>query len=142
MTQTIIAKEFSRKVIPLIKQAKKSIDIIVYDWLWYPDQIGSEIQRFNNSIIFAARKGVRVRVITNTKKTIAILNQNGVEAKKIFSERRVHVKKMLIDRELAIIGSHNYTMSAFTLNYEVSIITQNKGVVKRLTKFFENLWLY
>ena len=55
-TKTIIGKEFGPKVIPLIKQARKSIDIIVFDWRWYPDQIGSAIQRFNNAIITASKK--------------------------------------------------------------------------------------
>lgn len=139
-TATIIGKEFPKKVIPLIEQAKKSIDIIVYDWRWYPDQIGSEIQKFNNAIIVAKRKGVRVRAITNLQQTIDILKKNKVQAKKFLSHRKLHVKNMLIDDELAIIGSHNYTMNAFTLNYEVSIITQNKEVVKRLRQFFNNLW--
>lgn len=139
-TTTIIGREFPKKVIPLIQQAKNSIDIIVYDWRWYPDQIGSEIQKFNNAIVVAARKGVKVRAITNLEAVISILRGNKVEAKSLLSYRKVHVKNMLIDNELAIIGSHNYTMNAFTLNYEVSIITYNKGVVNRLRIFFDNLW--
>lgn len=139
-TETIIGKEFPTKVIPLIKQAKNFIDIIVYDWLWYPDQIGSGIQKFNNAILDAAKKGIRVRVITNSLQTIAILKENKVKAKKIFSVRKLHVKNMLIDDQIAIIGSHNYTMSAFTTNYEFSLITQNKEVVNRLKIFFTNLW--
>lgn len=139
-TTTIIGKEFPQKVIPLIQQAKNSINIIVYDWRWYPDQIGSEIQKFNNAIIVAARKGIRVRVITNLESVISVLRGNKIQAKKFLSYRKLHVKNMLIDNELAIIGSHNYTMNAFTLNYEVSIITYNKEVVNRLRIFFDNLW--
>lgn len=139
-TTTIIGKEFPKKVIPLIQQAKKSIDIIVYDWRWYPDKIGSEIQKFNNAIIVANRKGVRTRVITNMRQTIDVLKKNKVEAKSLLSYRKVHVKNILIDDKIAIIGSHNYTMNAFTLNYEVSLITYNEAVVKRLRTFFDNLW--
>ena len=47
---------------------------------------------------------------------------------------------MIIDNEIAILGSHNYTMSAFTINYEVSVIIQDKEVVNRLKTYFENLW--
>ena len=56
MTITIIGAEFVKKVIPIIKTAKNTIDIIVYDWRWYPDQIGSRIQKFNNTIIDAKKK--------------------------------------------------------------------------------------
>lgn len=141
-TELIIGKEFPQKVIPLIQQAKKSIDIIVYDWRWYSDQIGSDIQKFNNAIVVAKRKGIEVRAIVNSPNIASILNTSGITAKVFSSKRTLHVKNMLIDNETAIIGSHNYTMNAFTLNYEVSIITQKKEVVNRLRKFFDILWSY
>lgn len=139
-TTTIIGREFPKKVIPLIQQARNSIDIIVYDWRWCPDQIASEIQKFNNAIVVARRKGKKVRVITNSPQIIAILKENKIEAKKNFSTRKLHVKLMIIDDELAILGSHNYTMSAFTTNFEISITTKDEEVVKRLKNFFANLW--
>lgn len=141
MTEIIIGKEFGPKVVPLIKEAKHSIDIIVYDWRWYPDQIGSEIQKFNNAIVVAKRKGVKVRALVNSLIIADVLKKNKVEAKKIFSYRTMHVKNILIDNKTAILGSHNYTMNAFTKNFEVSIITQNEAVVNRLKIFFTNLWL-
>lgn len=140
-TITIIGKEFSQKVIPLIKQARDSIDIIVYDWRWYPDQIGSDIQRFNNAIVTARKKGIKVRAITNSQQIIAILKESKIEAKKLFSYRKLHIKLMILDNKIAIFGSHNYTMSAFTTNLEVSIATQNENVVNRFKSLFNNLWL-
>jgi len=136
----IIGNEFSEKVMPLIQQAKDTIDIIVYDWRWYPDQIGSAIQKFNNAIVVAAKKGVDVKAMTNDFPTIDILNKNKVKARKLTSSRKVHVKLMIIDGKTAVLGSHNYTMSAFTTNYEISIMTQEKEIVKRLKNFFTNLW--
>lgn len=138
--ETIIGKEFPEKVIPLIKEAKNSIDIVVYNWYWYPDQIGSEIQRFNNAIIDARKKGKKVRVITNSKKIVGILRENKIEAKEFISSKTLHAKLILIDDQTAISGSHNYTMSAFTTNFEVSVITQERDVVKRLKLFFDILW--
>lgn len=140
MIQIIIGKEFPNKVIPLIQQSKKSIDIIVYDWRWYPDQIGSIIQKFNNAIVIEARKGKKIRAIVNSPQILSILKENHIEAKKIDSYRKVHVKLMIIDDEIAILGSHNYSLSAFTLNYEISVIIHNKEVVNRLKTFFNNLW--
>lgn len=141
-TIPIIGKEFASKVIPLIKQSERSIDIIVYEWRWYPDQIGSEIQKFNNAIIVAKRRGKRIRVITNSRNVMDILSGNKVEVKKLCTHRSIHTKLMIIDDEIAILGSHNYTMNAFTINYEVSIATQDKEVVKRLKSYFKNLWSY
>ena len=139
-TTTIIGKEFAKKVIPLRGGSKNTIDIIVYDWRLYPDQIGSSIQKFNNAIVVAQRKGIKVRAITNCREIINILKENKIDAKKLFSSKKLHVKLMIIDDEIAILGSHNYTTSAFTLNFEISVIIQEKEVVNRLKTFFENLW--
>jgi len=139
-TTTIIGKEFADKIIPLIEQSKKSIDIIVYDWKWYPDQVGSAIQRFNNAIINSAKKGKKVRVITTSNFINRTLSELNIQTKKWSSRKTLHTKLTLIDNQIAILGSHNYTMNAFTINYEVSVIIQEEAVVKRLCQYFENLW--
>jgi len=139
-TTTIIGKEFADKIIPLIEQSKKSIDIIVYDWKWYPDQVGSAIQRFNNAIINSAKKGKKVRVITTSNFINRTLSELNIQTKKWSSRKTLHTKLTLIDNQIAILGSHNYTMNAFTINYEVSVIIREEAVVKRLNQYFENLW--
>ena len=139
-TTPIIGKEFAEKVIPLIKQAKKPLDIIVYDWKGYPDQPGSAIQRFNNAIITAAQKGKRVRTITTSPYINNTLSQLNIKTKKWSSRKTLHTKLMLIDNKTAILGSHNYTMLAFTINHEVSVIIQDEATVKRLNQYFQNLW--
>lgn len=140
--ETIIGKEFPQKVIPLIKQAKSSIDIVIFNWYWYRDQTGAAAQRFNNAIVDATKKAVRVRAIIGPNQILNILLQNKVKAKKFSSSRTLHTKLMIIDDAIAILGSHNYTEAAFTTNYEVSVIIQNEKVVKRLKFYFENLWSY
>lgn len=140
ITTPIIGKEFAGKVIPLIKEAKKTIDIIVFDWRWYPDQIGAEIQRFNHALVIANRKNIRIRAITNPFRTIAILTGINIKVKKPYTKGLIHTKLMLIDNKTAILGSHNYTMNAFTINYEISVIIREQETVERLQQYFNNLW--
>ena len=137
---TIIGKEFPDIVIPMIERARKSIDIIVYDWRWYPDQLGAKIQRFNNTIIQSAQKNIKVRTISNSWKTLRILQKFRIKVKKADTGRLLHTKLMIIDNEVAILGSHNYTMNAFTINLEISVIIMNKEVIERLKQYFTNLW--
>ena len=139
-TTTIIGKEFPEKVIPLIKNAKNSIDIIVYEWRWYPNQPGSTIQQFNNSLIDAVRKNKKIRIITNSYQILKLLEGIKIKTKNLQSKRLLHTKLMIIDNKIAILGSHNYTMNAFNINHEVSVIIQEEQVVKRLKTYFENLW--
>ncbi len=137
----IVGREFPTKVIPLIKDAKKTIDIVVFEWRWYPDQIGSTIQKFNNEIIKASRKNCRVRVLVQSRKVLGPLQNCDIDARKLTSKRLLHTKLMIIDNEIVVIGSHNYTMNAFTINHEVSAILQDEKVVKRLREYFQNLWV-
>lgn len=138
--ESVIAQEFPKKVVPLIQEARNSINIIVFDWRWYPDNIGSSAQIFNQAIIQAARRGVKVRVLTNCQSIINLLNQNKISAKKFHSKKLLHCKFMMIDDRHLITGSHNYTQSAFSANMELSVILKNLAEPDRFIKFFNNLF--
>lgn len=138
--QTIIGKQFPSKVIPLIEQAKTSLDIIVFDWRWYPQDPGAPCQLFNQAIARAIRRGVKVRAIAQAPQIIETLKSIGAEAKKLEIKSLVHVKLMIIDREKAVIGSHNYTQNAFTTNLELSLVVDKQDDLSDIFSFFENLW--
>ena len=140
MIETIIGRQFPTKVIPLIDNASKSIDVIVFDWRWYPQDPGASVQLFNQAIVRAVRRGVKVRVIANNAEIVNILNELGCQAKKLASKNLVHAKMMLIDAEIVIVGSHNYTQSAFQMNYELSVILDKPENISDYFSFFDNLY--
>ena len=138
--KTIVGKEFPNIVIPLIKQATRKIDIVVYNWYWYPDQPAADIQKFNTAIVQAAYRHLQVRVITNAIKPCNILAEHKVLAKKWQHRKNLHTKLMIIDGKLAILGSHNYTMSAFTKNLELSVVLDDEETLGILGEYFKDLW--
>jgi len=139
-TEILICREFARQVIPLIQNAKKSIDIIVYNWLWYPNEIGSKIQNFNQAIVQANRKGIEVKAVVQKTLIAEILRHEKIKVRKIESSRILHTKLMIIDDAIAILGSHNYTMNAFNINYEVSVIIHDPKIVSELKEYFSNFF--
>ena len=139
--QILLSREFPKVVIPLIKNAKKSIDIIVFDWGWYPDEIGEPIQIFNNSIYNANKHGVKVRALVQKRLIKIILEKLNIDVKVLHSSKLLHIKLMIIDGEIAILGSHNYTKNAFNVNHEVSIITRQEEDIQKLQTYFNNLFL-
>lgn len=138
--QSIIGKEFPKKVIPLIENAKTTIKIVVFDWRWYPNDPANPVQLFNQAIIQAKRRGVEVKVVTNIQDVINILKKENIEAKKPDTSKLIHSKMMIIDDEILILGSHNYTQSAFTMNHEASIIYKGRGELDEYVKYFYNLF--
>lgn len=140
MIQTIIGNKFPDAVIPLIDEARVSLDAIVFDWRWYPQDPGAVVQLFNQAIVRAVRRGVRVRAIANNDQIIKTLSEVGCQAKRLKIQNLVHCKLMVIDAGIAIAGSHNYTQSAFETNLELSAIFDDPQAVKECVDFFNNLW--
>ena len=138
--EAIIGKQFPQKVIPLIENAKQSIKIVVFDWRWYPNDPANPVQLFNQAIIRAKRRGVDVKVITNIDDIIKILNTEKIEAKKPNTSKLIHSKMMIIDDKILILGSHNYTQSAFTMNHEASVVIEGEGQLDDFIKYFHNLF--
>lgn len=139
MIEIILGKEYPNKVIPLIKNAKHSIKIVMFDWRWYPDYIEYPIQQFNVALLQAHKIGVKVSAITNFKDIADRLQKLGMKSKHLVRNRLVHTKLMIIDDEIAIIGSHNFTNNAFSHNFEISVIVDEKSEIERLTKLFNDM---
>ncbi len=88
----------------------------------------------------ANRKGVEVKAVVQKSLITEILRRENVKVRKIQSGRVLHTKLMIIDDKIAILGSHNYTMNAFNINYEVSVILYDLEIVKELKGYFTNFF--
>jgi phosphatidylserine/phosphatidylglycerophosphate/cardiolipin synthase-like enzyme len=138
--EPVFGSEFPKKVIPLIQEAKQSIKIIVFDWRWYPNDIGCTAQIFNREILAAAARGADLRVITNVHDVARVLREQGVKVSRPENKRLIHCKLMIIDEKHLVIGSHNYTQNAFTANHEASVIIRNCPDISKFIYFFNSLF--
>ncbi len=138
--QAIIGKQFPKVLIPLIDNAKSSIKIVVFDWRWYPSDSANPVQLFNQSLVRASRRGVHIYAIANSSEVIAILNSVGVQAKKLVTKSLVHAKMIIIDDRIVVVGSHNYTQYAFTMNHEISALYDDENSAKGFLEFFNSLY--
>jgi phosphatidylserine/phosphatidylglycerophosphate/cardiolipin synthase-like enzyme len=137
--QSIIGKEFPKIVIPKINDAKKSIKIVVFDWRWYPNEPANPVSLFNQAIVRAVRRGVSVHAVVNSIDVLNTLRLLGCEVRKLETKNLVHAKLMIIDDKIVIVGSHNYTQSAFTLNYEISAMYESEETAVAFIEFFNSL---
>lgn len=138
--EAIIGQDYPKKVIPLIDNSKSSIKIVIFDWRWYENDPSNPVQQFNQSIVRAVKRGVKVDVIGNCDDVLATLRGVGCQARKVISKKLVHVKMIIIDEKDVILGSHNFTQSAFTMNQEVSAYLPAFPDTPRLLAFFSTLW--
>jgi len=136
----IIGKEYPDVASKLIAEAQKSLKILVFDWRWYPHDPGSVAQRFNNSVVRARQRGIEIKVITPVKETVRRLQEQRIQSKNLDTGKLVHPKLMIIDDKHVIIGSHNFTMNAFTRNYELSVLIKNCDCIDKFLDYFNNLF--
>ena len=139
--EAIRGSEFPDKVIPLIDSAVQSIKIVVFDWRWYPDDPGNPVQLFNQAIVRAVRRGVKVGVVSNCDKVLAVLKKEGCEVKKPETKNLIHAKLMIFDDKNVVIGSHNFTQYAFTMNHEISVFIPDCPKVADFLRFFNTLFI-
>lgn len=140
MFKAVIGSEYPKHVIPLIKNARKNIDIVMYDWRWYENQPGHTVQQFNIALVEAVNRGVQVRAILNDSKLLKLLNDLGIKAKCLSDRRTLHTKLILLDSSICIIGSHNMTRNGFASNIETSLIIDIPEGETRLFEFFNNIY--
>ena len=74
----IIGAEYVDKICALIGEAKRNIDIVLYDWRWYEDQPGHPCQRVNIALVSAVKRTVLVRVVVNNDIAMASLKSGGI----------------------------------------------------------------
>jgi len=149
--QSAIGSYYPKKVVPLVDQARKTIDILMYEWKWYGHESAGGVQKLNLAIVAAARRGVKVRALLNIEsmghaitrinsRTADFLRRYGCEVKFGQVGTVTHAKTMIIDDEVLILGSHNYTKCAFTRNQEASIIVRGREDIKDYRTYFNDLW--
>lgn len=138
--QTIIGKNYPKQVIPLIESAKRSIKIVVYDWRWYENDPGNPCQLFNASIVRAKKRGVNIKACVNSEAIAKPLKENGIDVKIPISKNLIHTKFIIIDDKILIMGSHNFSQSAFTTNFETSIIQDDPLEINEFILFFHSIY--
>ena len=101
-----------------------------------------------DALIIAIQSGLDVKILIPGNSDSKMVNaaasayytelvQYGAKIYK-YNKGFVHAKTMVIDNDLAIIGSANMDYRSFDLNFEVNAMVYSKNIAKQLTTAFEN----
>jgi phosphatidylserine/phosphatidylglycerophosphate/cardiolipin synthase-like enzyme len=125
------------RILALIRSAEHSINI-------YAQTISD--YSITGALAAAARSGVHVKLLLSessdqikNKKRFAYLTHAGV---KIHFNKQyiIHAKVMIIDEQRALLGSINLTESSLNDNRELSIMTTDVNVIKKLMTTLMEDW--
>ena len=124
-------------IVSSIKNANHSVKICVFT-------ISENV--ITNEIIAAKKRGVSVTIITDNDKLndkgsdIRWLADEGVRIRIDQSSSHMHHKFCIVDKEILLTGSYNWTKSAADRNQENLLVTEDPKMVKAYLNEFEKLW--
>lgn len=139
-TELVINGRYRASIIPLINGAKRSIDLIMFEWRWYKQDPSSDASLINQALLRAMRRGVRVRAIVNNATQMQALKAVGFDVRTNDAGTLLHSKSIIFDAECVMMGSHNLTNNAMRANIETSLIVRNEAIAKQMYAFFNSLW--
>lgn len=141
------ANDAINHLIKELKSAKSEVKIAVYSFT------NREISR---AIRDSAKKGVKYKIIFDYKSNIDdersaigyLAKLNNIEVctlkGRISNNKKyngiMHNKLAIIDNKTIIFGSANWSKSAFEINYEMLLISQNKDYIKDASVYFNKMF--
>jgi phosphatidylserine/phosphatidylglycerophosphate/cardiolipin synthase-like enzyme len=100
----------------------------------------------------AAARGVQVQVVLDRgvdrvtgqpdakhEDAAAWLKAHGIQVVIDESDITTHAKTLVVDGRWCVVGSHNWTRSAFTTNREASLLIDDTGLAKQLEMWFATI---
>ncbi|MFH1037756.1 MAG: phospholipase D-like domain-containing protein [PVC group bacterium] len=135
-----------------IGRAKKSIYVSMFV-IARGQSASDPVTTILNDLIAAKRRGVDVKVVVenprgssgdlyrNNEEAIGYLQAGGVEAAFNEPNKQVHDKFVLIDGETLLLGNHNWSRQALTVNREVSALVRAYPADPAFIRHFANIKL-
>ena len=129
----IVDNEFLTIAPFVIDQAKKKLLISTYRLQIHTKTKASNFLNLYKALVNAIARGVKVQVLAQYSEKIglsphsnllsmAILKDKGAEVRFLKRGRISHAKMIIVDDAYLIMGSHNWSLSSLTRNFEFSVL--------------------
>jgi len=122
-----------------LHDAKASIDVAAYSFT------DAELA---DALLDAHRRGVAVRIVTDREQSrqapqarqLKRLREAGIPIRTNTYSGKMHLKIVVVDRELTFFGAYTLTRSAATRNDEVMVAVQGGDAARALAQKFDEMW--
>ena len=134
--QLVLDSQYEPVAKSLIDSANNSILIGMFEMKTY-----NATYPLLNSLCDARARGVDVHVIlentiSDNNKTVSFLKKCNVDVKPDPSDVRTHAKFLIVDGRLVLLGSTNWSFSAFYKNHEVDMLVDDPKIAEKLANYF------
>lgn len=151
MAEVLIDRRYMQRVLPLMESAERCLRVAMFQMMVRGRSAKRTSRELVDKLAAKGLEGKDVRVIVNVapgKARVAAINRDAakwlmertVYVRCLGARRICHAKLVLVDERIAVIGSHNWGVGSLTGNFEVSVVVEDVGQVKRLAEHFDGLW--
>jgi phosphatidylserine/phosphatidylglycerophosphate/cardiolipin synthase-like enzyme len=134
----------------LIHEAKYSIQVMMFEMGYYDKYPNTPSNLLIKELMNATKRGVKVEVILEVKEgedrttkrnrhTGKVLSEGGVEVIYDPLSKTTHAKLMVVDGQLSLLGSTNWTYYALTSNNEASVLIRSQELAKAIIDYFNRV---
>ena len=149
----LIKKDYYPEVLDLIKNAEKSIYLVMYAVQLRGRDENDKVNTLIEELIEAKRRRVKVKVILETsgkeewgeyvseinEEVKRVLQNKGIQVYFDDVKNTTHVKLLVVDDLVTVIGSHNWTHAAFIRNNESSVKVTSRPVAQKYISYFYSI---
>lgn len=144
-------QEYIPTVLNLINAARSSVRLMLYQIFYYKNETRKITNRFNHAILAAHARGATVRFITNRSFPKPLFHQYqnhalnqfarlGIQTAFLRDKRCLHAKTMVIDAQVIVLGSHNWSETSLKQNLEFSVAIRDKKTAQAFCNSFDVIW--
>jgi phosphatidylserine/phosphatidylglycerophosphate/cardiolipin synthase-like enzyme len=148
--QLVMDAQYFQVAKKMIQEAKHSVQVMMFEMGYYDQHPNTPSNLLIKELIEARKRGVKVEVILEVREgedrttkrnrhTGRILSEGGVEVIYDSLSKTTHTKLMVVDGQLTLLGSTNWTYYALTNNNEASVLIRSKEVAKKLIDYFNRV---
>lgn len=134
----------------IIQEAKSSIRVMMFEMAYYEKHPGTPSNLLIQELIAARKRGIKVEVILEIKEsgdrttirnqqTGKILAAGGVEVIYDSPFKTMHAKCLMVDEQIILLGSTNWTFYSLTNNNEVSLLLRSPELARELIDYFKRV---
>jgi len=120
-------KKVQKQIVHLFDKSTKSIDIAMYNFKY---------KTFIKALKRASKRDIKINLYLDSNKA----KESKIDFIKYKTfDKKLHIKAALFDNKTIVFGSANWKKESFDENLEVVYITDDKKIVKKFKKIFQEL---
>jgi phosphatidylserine/phosphatidylglycerophosphate/cardiolipin synthase-like enzyme len=127
------------RVLELVQDAEESVLFLAYSFT--DDDLAQAMIATHNSGLEVAGVMDKSQALSNTGGEYQNLLENGIDVRLDRNPKSMHHKVIIIDGQIVVTGSYNFSKSAKTRNDENTLILHSPEMAENYLEEFERVWL-